>query len=275
MTIKNYQKISRSFLATIIPCVFIVALLWFLGQTQEVALAQVGTGTIRVATSGVDTTGCGSEVTPCRTIQYAVDLAQDGDEVLVASGVYTSNQIQVVYINDAITLRGGYTITDWTVSDPVANPTRIDARGLGRGIYISTDSPTIEGMQIISGTALGLGGYTIGPSTYDAGGGIYSSSTASITLLNNLITGNGMSYVEYGAGIFISRGMPYLEGNDIYSNTGSYGGGIFAYRSSITLIDNNIAYNEAIYGAGVHLQDPATPNALIRNNSIFSNDALL
>ena len=72
------------------------------------------------------------------TVQAAVDAAIGGDVVKVAgycAGVEARDGVtQMVYINKSITLRGGYTITNWTVSDPVANPTTLDAQGQGRVI---------------------------------------------------------------------------------------------------------------------------------------------
>lgn len=34
---------------------------------------------------------------------------------------------QTVYISKTLTLAGGYTTTNWTISDQVANPTTLDA----------------------------------------------------------------------------------------------------------------------------------------------------
>jgi len=45
--------------------------------------------TIRVATSGSNTTGNGSFLAPFATIQKAVDTALNGDVVLVAAGTYS------------------------------------------------------------------------------------------------------------------------------------------------------------------------------------------
>ena len=64
------------------------------------ALAQGGTGIVRVATSGTDVPGCGSEEDPCETIQYAADEAVEGDEVRVAAGTYSGVQ-QVLALGDS------------------------------------------------------------------------------------------------------------------------------------------------------------------------------
>ncbi len=126
-----------------------------------------------VATSGADTGDCTNPASPCRTVQYAVDRTGEGDEVRVATGVYTDTHIrprlditttgyvtQVVFISKTITLQGGYTMTNWTTPEPAANPTVLDAQGLGRGIYIAgLISPTVEGLQITGGDFNRVGGF--------------------------------------------------------------------------------------------------------------------
>ena len=50
-----------------------------------------------------------------------------------ASGLIT----QVVYISRPVTVRGGYTTTNWTVPDPWTQPTTLDAGGLGRPLVVA------------------------------------------------------------------------------------------------------------------------------------------
>ena len=52
-------------------------------------------GTIHVATTGSDDTGDGSEDNPYATVQKGVDMSMDGDTVLVASGDYNSQPIDI------------------------------------------------------------------------------------------------------------------------------------------------------------------------------------
>ena len=66
---------------------------------------------IYVATNGLDAAGRGSEASPYRTIQYAVDAAPDGGTVHVAPGIYgdyttdaTYGNVCVVITNKAVTL---------------------------------------------------------------------------------------------------------------------------------------------------------------------------
>ena len=85
---------------------------------------------------------------------------------------------QVVYISKTVTVRGGYTIDNWTTSDPENNPTTLDAQGLGPVMYITGDiSPTIEGLRITGGQ----------------GGGVYVA-TAKAVIGNNQVFSNTASH---------------------------------------------------------------------------------
>jgi len=96
------------------------------------------------AAPAADLTVCPAGPPACdyASVQAAVDGASPGDVIKVAAGTYTdihqrAGITQVVYISKTVTIRGGYTTTNWATSDPVANPTTLDARGLGRVLVIS------------------------------------------------------------------------------------------------------------------------------------------
>ena len=91
------------------------------------------------AASGTHYVAPGGEchgATPCyATLQAAIDAASPGDELRVAQGVYTDvtareynltypqTVTQALFIDKSLTVRGGYTVTDWTTAQPVAYPT--------------------------------------------------------------------------------------------------------------------------------------------------------
>jgi hypothetical protein len=95
---------------------------------------------------------------PCRTPQYAVAVADEGDEVHVATGVYTGVQVrdgsrQLLLITKTLTIRGGYD-AEFEHSFPLTRPTVLDAEGRGRVILVRYGSPpTIDGFWIIPGDA--------------------------------------------------------------------------------------------------------------------------
>ena len=225
-------------------------------------------------------------------IQDAVDTAVGGEEIWVAMGVYTDvheyeGLQQMVYLDKALTLRGGYTPPFTAPPDPVVNPTVLDAGGQGRVVYITGTAVTLSNFRITGGNATGLG-----PESFaDRGGGVYAvnadltlnntviySNTASlnggsgggvgiqngaITMTANIIKNNLAGYVAYGAGggISVQDSDFYLFGNTILSNTAVFtgsdsfaevngvGGGIAIRSSSGYLVNNHLEGNVALqYG---------------------------
>jgi len=204
------------------------------------------------------------------TVQAAVDAAGEGDMVKVAgycAGVeYRAGLPQTVYVSKTITLRGGYTTTNWTTSDPQAHPTTLDAQGQGRAVYVTgTVSPTIEGLRITGGDASGLGG---GYWELDAGGGVYVITATAVLANNQVFSNTAMD----GGGVYLGNSDGRLSNNDIYSNTtNSACGGVCLYHSGATL-DGNIIYSNAAYdGGGVCLQESG--NAILNGNIIRDNSA--
>jgi len=261
----------------------VIALLWLADMPSTARASLVSR---YVAVTGNDTSNsCTLPSSPCRTIQHAVDVADGGDSILVASGVYTGVQnrpippgylqppvsgviAQVVYITKTITLRGGYTTDFSEPPHPENNPTMLDAQGAGRDIVVAgLISSTIEGLRLTGGDSAGLGG-GLGTGAY-GGGAVYIIS-ATATLRNNQIFEN---HAWDGGGIFLHGSTATLSGNEVYSNTnGSFGGGVMLYRSNSALSANVLHHNTASSnlgsGGGVYVHQGT---ATISGNTIYSN----
>ncbi len=143
------------------------------------------------ASSGTDSSQCGSIELPCMSIQYAINLASTNDEIRVAAGTYTyddtldfacpaSRTGVLCIVNKDVTIRGGFSTSNWEIADPDASPTIIDGQDIQRGIRV-TSAPsqaglTLEGFTVTRGLAQGAtgGGDTF---TFAFGGGLFSDDS--------------------------------------------------------------------------------------------------
>ena len=269
-----------------------LALLWLLGAAL-VPAAHADPDTICVATTGSDTAGCGGTSTPCRTVQYAVGQALSGDTILVAGGVYsdihfdiTDGVTQVVRIDKSLTIKGGYTTTNWITPDPEAYPTILDAQEQGRVIYITRDvTVTLEGLRILNGAAeKGGGSYP----SYESGGGIFSAARA-LTIRDSTVMSNtaftdhdsyslagrgGGIYQDCAEGTGLCAYTPAfrVEDSRFLSNTAEYdGGGIYLYGSDAVLEDITFTGNRAWYNGGGLVSSGGS--LTIRNSDLAHNQA--
>ncbi len=119
-----------------------------------------------VAPSGNDiANNCSVSAAPCATIQRAVDQAGDNGDIRVATGVYTGTNISgVVTIagSQMITLTGGLSTSNWTTSNPTANPTIIDGRDSVPGIFVDFGAGgpfTLQGFTVRNGNTNQAAGY--------------------------------------------------------------------------------------------------------------------
>ncbi len=226
---------------------------------------------------------------PYTTIQAAVDAAAVGDRILIAEGTYSTmntrpaptdysgatNIHQIVFIDKSITLEGGYDLT-FSLNDPLAYPSVIDALNQGRCIFIESADPVIKGLNLLNGNAQGQGG----ASWDDAGGGIFARIGSPIILECNVSecqagTGGGafMSLCGFfnflrvnflsnqcsgmGGGAFLLNSDGYIDGCAFEWNTaGRMGGGMYISYSSPDVTGCRFRNNSATdYAGGLLLYD--------------------
>jgi hypothetical protein len=119
-------------LILLIPLFFAVVLAFLIVKDAKAA-------TFYVSTTGIDNSGCGTAVnTPCRTIPYAIGLANSGDTIEVAAGSYGTG---VLSINKGVTLNGPN-----AVINPVTGTRVAEAIISGAGRWrIETQNIKIQG----------------------------------------------------------------------------------------------------------------------------------
>jgi hypothetical protein len=229
----------------------------------------------------VNATGdCGGS-TPCYSdIQAAVDAADEGDEIRVAGGTYSGTAsvdiegktyTQVVLITKSLTLRGGYSSTDWTTSDP----TIIDAEGSGRGITIAGDGSqivTVEGFTITNGDYTELGNppgvsnSVCARTGSDCGGGLFAYMVE-LVLRDCLITNNVASSTKVysdggGAYLWELTGRSLIEdttfiGNKTIGSSTAGGGMAIQKGETITILRSLFQENQAgAVGGGLTIVQP-------------------
>ena len=244
---------------------------------------------------GSDDTDCTNPDNPCGTIQYAVDQAQERDEIRIAgySDAYTggdsegssrwtywqallrdmppsydgpASTIALVHIDKSVILRGGYS-TDFQDWDPDIYKTVFmpGLSGYGsRVVYVAPNaSPTLEYIHIIEGDATNQGGiYNLFVDYESGGAGIFAdgefTTTVPITISNCTVAYNRSS-TNYNAGA---------------------GGIVIQQRDNAVLKDNIIHHNVASasggqsYGWGGGILVTSSADVLISGNTIYSNTAV-
>ena len=190
-------------------------------------------------------------VTAGSSIQAIINVAEDGDTVLIEDGIYYE---VIDTLGKAITVRGG----DGCGGEPGAV---IDGTFLNTSIITcssgETSSTRLIGLKIINGA------------TYN-GGGMYIHGSS--PLVENCWFVNNQSY-HAGGGLYAIQGDPEIrscrfEGNYAYGS----GGGVCVDQSLATITSCHFEQNEsAEYGGGVGLVYEA--DATISKSLFLSNVA--
>ena len=199
-------------------------------------------------------------------IRDAVDNAPTGDLVKVSGycpGVeQRAGTTQTLYISKSLTIRGGYTISDWNTSDPDLTPSILDATDMGRVVYLTgTETITLENMSLINGDAFYGGGLNQGGGIYQAG----DDAVLSVLRLEDNIA-------DEGGGAYLLKGQTLITGGHVHSNGALHGGGIYLNGPAQASIDFlTVVSNSAfIAGGGIYVGDNAWLN-INSNTDIIDN----
>jgi uncharacterized repeat protein (TIGR01451 family) len=257
-TIRRNICIFRLGLALALSLSLLIGLLLSLGLTRltGVALAQEPT-TRYVATTGGDSSNdCATSSAPCATIQHAVDVADPGDEIRVASGIYTATGSNVITIPKMVTIIGGFETSDWSTSVSSIT-TVIDGQKARRGIEVQgAITVTIANLVVTRGQA-------------NTGGGIYTRDFSSTLTVSESVITNNLSATD-GGGLYIV-GSAMLSGTRVFSNTaGQHGGGLYQASEGgwVDVTGGVFESNEAaLSGGGLYILD----SAMLSGTWVLSN----
>ncbi len=173
------------------------------------------------------------------TIQHAIDMAKDGDSVLVTNGMYEVGALEWNGHSNRIVVPGGITVRS------VNGPSVTTIRGAGpsgsnavRCAYLKAGA-RLEGFTLTNGHTRTAGDLFLARS----GGGIYAETGAWVS--NSVVIGNRANHGgggQYG-GNAVRSIYPGNEASD-------FGGGMAAVTGSLCEIRNNSATASAGSGGG-------------------------
>lgn len=212
--------------------------------------------------------GTGIFADPFCEIQFGIDVAVDGDLILVAAGIYVEN---IDFLGKEITVHSGagadFTVVDGNRAGSVVTFSEGEAVAVIDGFRIQNGSGTGElfreyggGIYCFSSGPI-ISNCTISENSAFYGGGIYCDSNSWPTIKNCMISLNDAGN---GGGI---GGSPTIISCTITGNISSSGGGI---QGSPTVKNSTISMNLATDGGGIKGDSPTIVNCMIVENRAWS-----
>lgn len=211
---------------------------------------------LHVRANGSDTGTCSTWATAC-TLDHALAIALNGDQLWVAQGVYKpAAKTSPILISSAVTLYGGFA--------PTGDPT-FDSR--------SPDSyPTVLSGDLAGDDTTDSNGVVL---AYDNIVGSDNAQTvvrvdASAVMDGFIVTGG----VGQGAGLLVNSGSPIMRnmvfrGNNAWTNYSAHGGALLSWSAggTLTLQDVSFISNASYKGTlGIYLTDASLSRILFQNN---------
>ncbi|OQY48537.1 MAG: hypothetical protein B6242_02020, partial [Anaerolineaceae bacterium 4572_78] len=212
-------------------------------------------------------------------IQQAINDGTTGsDEIKIAGTcenvIPYNGTNQVAYIDQILTMQGGYTTTNWTTSQPNIYTTTLDARGQGRVLRINGSfNIRLENLTMTNGTWQNNGEH--------GGGLLVNNSTLTIinsTIYSNTVLGSG----SHGGGLY-SNQIVILTNTTVTKNSATgNGGGVYIYQGDSNIVNSLLTLNHADgNGSALYLFDNAGTggtadviNTTIANPTIESGSSI-
>jgi hypothetical protein len=252
-------------------------------------LFENGSIIFRVSTTGKTSGECGSDFTDnsC-SLQYALSLAQSGDEIWVKAGVYIpsneNDRTGSFQVKEGVALYGGFS----------GNENNRDQRNYK------------EYKSILSGDLYGNDNEVVNasePTRSDNSLHVVAVENISSALLDGFTITGGNANLDSdnnqkGGGIYIEKSGLHLQNMILSDNSALNGGGLYSDQSDLVVIDTTISTNFAVYiGGGLFVNENGhteldkvtfyennaqngggfaaqySSNVIIRNNTFYKNTA--
>jgi hypothetical protein len=240
-----------------------------------------------VSENGSDELSSGSIDDPFASIQNAINISNNGDTIIVASGSYTEN---INFNGKNISLIGEDKTNTIISADDSSNPIvtfnlneesylsgfTING-GENSAINIENASPEISNMIISGNTSFDGGALYISSSSVnisdciiennyanDQGGAVYIRSSSNVNLSNVILQNN---LANRGGAILITEGSDLLIDNSVLLNNQTHddynggsnpnsGGAIYSVESQIIISNSSVTGNSATAdGAGIYVNE--------------------
>lgn len=235
-------------------------------------------GAIRyVSPTGVTSGTCNAWGTAC-DLQYALGIANSGDQIWAQAGVYypttgVDRTISFV-LENGVAIYGGFGGFETAVGQRswTGNPTTLSGEIGNPGLSTDNSYHVVVGSGT-DGTAL-LDGFYITAGSADSsvpldvlntmGGGMLNDGVSSPTLVNLFFIANSASFAG-GAMVNLNFASPKLTNVIFGSNSAPYGGALYNLTNADPeLTDVTFAFNTATGGAGAMFNDSSTAPKLSR-----------
>ena len=239
--------------------------------------------------TGTNSPACGTAVDPCRTIQYAIDKALDGDALSVAAGTYSTaatGEIFPITISKSISLHGaGRAIT--TIDAASAGLYVISASG-NMNVYIDnfTIRGGIRGIDLqgaypgvitggiednsITGNSVGIYSYStqVSVRANDISGnvhkGVHFVGSSNAVIAQNIFGWNGSGVPD--AAIYNDFSNLAITNNLVGWNNGH---GIYNNVAEPVITNNTIALNLGGSGIANVASNPTVTNNIVVGNGLY------
>jgi parallel beta-helix repeat protein len=237
--------------------------------SSETAASAAGGRQLLVDTFGDDAhTGA---TQPVRSLQRAAELAQPGDTVLVAPGVYEGfSTVRSGEPSRPITFRAQS--PDVIIGPIAGRDDNISVRNTG---YIVIDGFTVRdapraGIGVIEARGVVVQNCVVGP---NGRWGIFTGFAPEVQILNNKTFNCAKEHGIYVSNSRDANDAPIVRGNESFGNAGNgiqFNGDCFAGGDGVisgALIEGNIVHDNGLKGFSlISISDSVIQNNLVYNN---------